>query len=80
MPAIERFDGIVIFIYGHDHNPPHFHAKYAEHTVKLAIADLSILAGDLPAPQMRKVVRWAGDNRVRLLECWEAAVAGEEMP
>jgi len=30
MPIISRFYGIVIVMYFNDHNPPHFHAKYAE--------------------------------------------------
>lgn len=80
MPSIARFDGIVIFIYGLDHNPPHFHAKYAEHIVKLSIEDLTVIAGDMPRPQLREVVRWAGNNREYLKQCWNAAAAGEAMP
>jgi hypothetical protein len=30
MPEISRFFGIVIRMYFDDHNPPHFHAIYAE--------------------------------------------------
>jgi hypothetical protein len=31
MPEICRFYGIVIKMYFADHQPPHFHAEYAEH-------------------------------------------------
>ena len=48
MPEISRFFGIVIAIYYNDHPPPHFHAKYGEHKVKIAIADGAILEGQLP--------------------------------
>ena len=30
MPSICTFYGIVIYMYYNDHNPPHFHAEYAE--------------------------------------------------
>ena len=31
MPRLSEFYGIVIYMYFADHNPPHFHAIYAEH-------------------------------------------------
>ena len=37
MPAISRFFGIVISMYYNDHAPPHFHAKYGEHSASLTI-------------------------------------------
>lgn len=30
MPELSRFYGIVIKMYFGDHDPPHFHAEYAE--------------------------------------------------
>ena len=29
MPEISRFYGIIIAMFFDDHNPPHFHARYA---------------------------------------------------
>ena len=37
MPEISRFYGIIIFINYDEHNPPHFHAKYGEHTAAITI-------------------------------------------
>jgi len=39
MPVISRFYGIVISMFYEDHNPPHFHAMYAEFksTIKIAV-------------------------------------------
>jgi hypothetical protein len=31
MPTISEFFGIIIRMYYDEHNPPHFHAYYAEH-------------------------------------------------
>ena len=30
MPRISDFNGITIFMYYSDHDPPHFHAAYGE--------------------------------------------------
>jgi len=49
MPEICRFYGIVIRMYFADHNPPHFHAVYAEHEARIDIDTLGVVSGDLPA-------------------------------
>lgn len=48
MPEISRFFGIIITMYHNDHPPPHFHAKYAEHKAKIAIASGQVIAGAMP--------------------------------
>ena len=44
MPEICRFYGIVIKMYFADHAPPHFHAEYAEHEVRIAIDSLGVIS------------------------------------
>ena len=39
MPEISRFLGIVIAMYYSDHDPPHFHARCAEHAITVRIDD-----------------------------------------
>lgn len=53
------FDGIRIYMYPRDHNPPHFHAYYAEYEVLININTLDILVGDLPGKQLKRVIKWA---------------------
>gem|GEM_PF-4315545 len=36
----------------------------------MTIETLELLQGDLPRPQMRKVLEWARENRVLLRETW----------
>lgn len=48
MPEISRFLGIVIAMYYREHQPPHFHAKYGEHTGVFSITDLKLIEGGLP--------------------------------
>ena len=57
-------------MYFDDHNPPHFHARYAEFEVKIDIKILSILEGDLPPRVLGLVIEWATSHKDELLENW----------
>jgi len=52
---LSAFYGIVIWMYYDDHNPPHFHATYAEHEAIIDIASRRVLRGSLPARSKRLV-------------------------
>ena len=39
MPEISRFFGIVIGMFYRDHEPAHFHARYGDHEITVAIED-----------------------------------------
>ena len=55
---LSEFYGIVIYMYFADHNPPHFHAIYAEHEVLIRIHDGTTIRGELPRTAMRLVEQW----------------------
>jgi Domain of unknown function (DUF4160) len=44
MPRISFFYGIAITMYFYDHEPPHFHAQYAEHHAVIAIGNGEVLS------------------------------------
>lgn len=71
MPHISSFYGIVIWMYLEDHNPPHFHATYAEFEILICIRDLSIYTGYIPARALGLVVEWASVHQEALLSNWE---------
>jgi hypothetical protein len=49
MPTISQFFGIFIHMYIRgEHNPPHFHALYAEHEAQIDIKTLEVIEGKLP--------------------------------
>lgn len=50
-----EIEGIYIEIYSRDHNPPHFHAFYAEYEILIEIKTLKILAGYMPNKILKKV-------------------------
>lgn len=56
MPQISYFFGIVIKMYFREHNPPHFHAEYGEHSAEISIKDFRILEGKLPNRVLSMVI------------------------
>jgi hypothetical protein len=77
VPIVSRFFGIVIRMYFYDHEPPHFHATYADAEACIRIDPVGLLAGDLPPRPLALVVEWARLRRVELLENWRRLHADE---
>ncbi|MCU0467119.1 MAG: DUF4160 domain-containing protein [Arcicella sp.] len=67
----ESLHGIKIYLYDFDHNPPHFHAIFAEYEVLISINSLEVLKGAMPKPQLKKILKWAKYNQIQLLEEFE---------
>jgi hypothetical protein len=70
MPTIAAFDGIKIILYAADHAPPHFHVIHAEHEAMVRIADLTVIAGEIPRSILRKALDWAEQNQGALALRW----------
>ena len=73
MPEISRFLGIVIAMYYNDHVPPHFHARYGEHELRVVISTGAILSGNFPKRAGKLVLEWLGLHRDELMEDWDLA-------
>ena len=73
MPEISRFYGIIIAMFFEDHNPPHFHARYAGDKVAIEIESLRVLEGQLPPRALGLVIEWASQHKAELLRNWELA-------
>ena len=70
MPEICRFLVIVITIYFHEHNPPHFHVRYYEHRSFIEMESLNVMTGRIPARVRGLVEEWAELHRRELLAMW----------
>jgi len=68
MAEISRFFGIIIQMYGNDHNPAHFHAIYNEYRALIDIETGEILQGSLPIRQLKFVQVWTMIHKEELLE------------
>ena len=77
MPEICRFDGIVVKMFYSDHNPPHFHAEYAEFIVEIDIRTLRVRHGLMPNRQQRRILRWARNHQSDLMDAWDLVRAGQ---
>ena len=73
MPRLSEFYGIVVYMYFVDHNPPHFHAIYAEHEALIRIDDGSSIGGELPRTAARLVEQWRELHVAELMRNWEQA-------
>ena len=73
MPEVSRFFGLVILMFYDDHQPPHFHVRYAGHRVQIAIDPLALLAGRLPPRGLAMAMEWAAQHQQELRENWELA-------
>ncbi|MBK9346153.1 MAG: DUF4160 domain-containing protein [Burkholderiales bacterium] len=71
MPTISQFFGIFIHMYIRgEHNPPHFHALYAEYEAQIDIHTLEVIKGKLPRRALVMVLEWANEHRAELIEDW----------
>lgn len=71
MPEISLFYGIRITMYYSDHNPPHFHAEYAESKALIDIQGAYVLKGVLPGKQLKLVLAWCEIHKDELMQNWE---------
>jgi hypothetical protein len=77
VPRVSAFYGIVITMYFYDHQPPHFHAQYAEHHAVIAIDGQTVLVGGLPGRALKLVKEWATMHREDLQADWELVHGGD---
>jgi len=73
VPRLSEFYGIVIYMYFGDHEPPHFHAIYAEHEALVRISDGGLIRGSLPRTAGRLVEQWRAEHLAELLANWRLA-------
>ena len=56
-----------------DHNPPHFHAVYAEYEGTVDINKLELIGGSLPPRVLGLVIEWTALHKKELLDNWNKA-------
>ena len=80
MPTLSMFFGIIIRMYyaPKEHNPPHIHVYYQEHTATINIDDCSISQGKIPTKQLRLVTAWIELHRDELMADWQLCQNGEK--
>lgn len=79
MPQISSFYGISIYLYPFDHNPPHFHAIYAEFEAQINIETGAIMAGSLPPKARALTEEWRLIHKKELLEGFDLMVKYQQV-
>ncbi|GHT23938.1 hypothetical protein AGMMS4957_16200 [Bacteroidia bacterium] len=70
MPQISHFLGIIIRMFYDEHNPPHFHAQYAEYKCSIDIQTFAVIEGELPPRVLGLVIEWATTHKDELMANW----------
>ena len=70
MPTLAIIDGISILMWPNDHDPPHFHVRFAGRTGKFDIATGRMIRGTVDRRTVKKVQAWAIANQAMLLQAW----------
>jgi len=73
MPQISYFLGVFIRMFYRDHNPPHFHAVYADFEGIIDIEKNEIIGGELPPRVLVLVKEWSAMHKTELMDNWERA-------
>ena len=79
MPELCRFGGMIIYMLFKDtkhHNKPHVHVYYGEYEASIGI-DGELLAGSLPAKQLKVIIGWLAFHEEEAYAAWNQAVQGE---
>ena len=73
MPQISYFLGVIIRMFYRDHNPPHFHAVYADYEGLIDIEKNELIDGYLPPRVLGIVTEWTALHQNELVQNWERA-------
>ena len=82
MPTISMFYGLIIRMYYFDnqqHNTPHIHVHYQEHSAVIEIPSGKVLEGSLPRGKQKLVDAWVELRQEELLADWQLAVNGDSV-
>lgn len=76
MSAIDIIRGILIYMYGQDHNSPHLHIKDGGNWFIITIKD-RMIAGKASSKTIRIINEYIDEHENQLLELWNKAQRGE---
>jgi hypothetical protein len=79
MPQISYFLVVIIRMFYRDHNPPHFHAEYADFEGIIDIEKNEIIGGELPHRVLGIVTEWTALHQIELMDNWERARQQESL-
>ena len=76
MGSIFVIQGILIYIYGFDHNPPHIHVRSGTDDFSITIKD-RVIEGVARSKTVSIINQFMNEHEDELMELWEKAQKGE---
>lgn len=76
MGAVFVIQGILIYIYAFDHNPPHIHVRSGDGNFTITIKD-RIIEGKTSSRIVKLVNEFIDQHESEIMEIWEAAQNGK---
>lgn len=76
MGSIFVIQGILIYIYGFDHNPPHIHVRSGTDNFSITIKN-RIIEGVARSKTVSIINQFMDEHEDELIELWEKAQKGE---
>ena len=79
MPTISMFYGIIVRMYcgAAEHEPPHIHAYYQDHSAIFDFVKGKFINGKLPVKQQKLLSAWCLIHLEELIADWQLSTAGE---
>lgn len=78
MGSIFIIQGILIYIYAFDHNPPHIHVKSGEGEFTITIKD-RIVEGKAKSKIIQIVNKFLDEHENEIMDIWDKAQRGEKI-
>lgn len=78
MGSIFVIQGIMIYIYAFDHNPPHIHIKNGDGEFTITIKD-RIVEGKAKSKTIQIVNNFIDENEAEIMKIWDKAQRGEKI-
>lgn len=78
MGSIFVIQGIMLYIYAFDHNPPHLHVKSGEGMFTITIED-RVIEGKAKVKNIKLVNDFIDKHKDEILEIWNKAQRGERI-
>ena len=78
MGSIYIIQGIMIYLYGFDHNPPHIHVRSGTDDFSITIAE-RIIEGKARSKTIAIVNKFIDEHEEELMELWAKAQRGDKI-
>lgn len=78
MGSIIIIEGLLVYIYGFDHNPPHIHVRKGEEKFTVTIKD-RIVEGRAKSSSIALINEFLDKYQDEVLEIWNKAQRGEKI-